>query len=56
MGGKSNMACLRGFEPPTFKSGVQLSAYMEGIGGASKRDRTSGLQDAPDEAKALAEA
>ena len=29
---------------------------MEELSGASKRDRTSGLQDAPDEVKALAEA
>jgi len=37
------MVCLRGFEPPTFGSGVQHFAHMGGIGGASERDRTSDL-------------
>jgi hypothetical protein len=34
------MACLRGFEPPTFGSGVRNAG---GIYGASERDRTSDL-------------
>jgi hypothetical protein len=29
MGEKSNLACLRGFEPPTFGSGVPFSILMD---------------------------
>jgi hypothetical protein len=40
-----NVACARGFEPPTFGSGVRHFRCMGGggISGASERDRTSDL-------------